>query len=220
TLNLEVTDVEAALRAVRNLATAANGIVFSSSSEYKGTVLVATITIQVPGEQFDPVMTSVRKIGQRVTSEVSSSQDVTEEYIDLSSQLKNLQAQEDQLRVLMGRAGTVDEVLRVQHELSDVQGHMEQIQGRLNYLSHRTEFSTITTNLAPPGGPAATDWQPLATATQSWQASLAVLARLTDALVGVLVFSWWMIVLLVLAVVLLRRRRRRPVRLPPAPPVA
>jgi hypothetical protein len=157
-----------------------------------------------------------------VVSETSTSQDVTEEYTDLSSQLKNLQVQEEQLRTLMDRATTVDETLTVQRELGQVRGEIEKTQGRMNYLSHRADLSSITVTLAPRALVATPEgWQPADTAERAWNASLTTLARLADVLITVVVFFWWLIPPVLLGAWLLRSRlRARRGPRPPAAPVS
>jgi hypothetical protein len=68
---------------------------------------------------------------------------VTEEYTDLSSQLRNLQATEQQLLKLMEKATKVDEILSVQKELSNTRGQIEQIKGRMQYLEKTSTTSLI-----------------------------------------------------------------------------
>ena len=208
-INLMVENVEESIAAVRSTATQAEGLVFSSNTQYEGEEIVATVTIQVPVEAFDDVMSRLRKLGTKVLSENTTSEDVTEEYTDLDSQLKNLQVQEEQLRVLMGRATNVDETLTVQRELGQVRGEIEKVQGRLNYLSRRTELSTITVTLAPSGlVPTPEGWQPASTAERAWNASLVTLTQLADLVIAVVVYSWWLIPFLLLGAWMLRGRLR------------
>ncbi|HMA35386.1 MAG TPA: DUF4349 domain-containing protein [Chloroflexia bacterium] len=212
TLNLVVTDVENSLATIRGIAAQANGLVFSSNTEYQGDDMVATVTIEVPVDSFDGVMTQLRKQGVKVLTETSTSQDVSQEYTDLSAQLKNQQAQEAQLRLLMSRATTVGETLAVQQTLSQVQGQIEQDQGRLNYLSHKSDLSSITITLTPKliaASAPAPGWQPAETAARAWQASLTLLTQAGDVLITVLVFCWWLLPLLVVGWLLLRGRRRQ-----------
>ena len=67
-------------------------------------------------------------------SESTTGQDVTEQYTDLDSQLRNLEASEAQLLELMKQAGTVEEILKVQQELTNTRGQIEQIKGQMQYL--------------------------------------------------------------------------------------
>ena len=82
-----------------------------------------------------------------VESEVSTSQDVTDEYFDLQSRLKNQQATEEALIRLLDRAESVDHALAVQRELSAVQENVERLLGRIKLLEETSAYSLITVSL-------------------------------------------------------------------------
>ena len=75
--------------------------------------------------------------------------DVTEQYVDLQSQLTNLEATRARIQEFLEDAKSVDEALRVNQELANIEAQIEQIKGRMNYLTDRSAFSTITINLEP-----------------------------------------------------------------------
>jgi hypothetical protein len=79
-----------------------------------------------------------------------SGQDVTQEYVDLQSRLKNLNAQEEVLLDLMKQAKNVKDSVEVQRELSLVQGEIEIIKGRMNYLDNMVSYSTIDVSITEP----------------------------------------------------------------------
>jgi len=112
--------------------------------------LTGTITIRVPTSALDQALDDLRGLGT-VVSERSSSQDVTEEFVDLRSRLRNLRGEQNVLLALFDRANSIKDTLAVQRRLSDVQGQIEQVQGRLNFLEARTDFASITVNMAEPG---------------------------------------------------------------------
>jgi hypothetical protein len=72
---------------------------------------------------------------------------VTEEFVDLESNLRNLQAAEVRLVGLMERAQKVDEVIAVQRERTNVRSQIERIEGRRRLLECRSEFTTINLTL-------------------------------------------------------------------------
>ena len=82
-----------------------------------------------------------------VRSETTSGQDVTEEYVDLNSQLTNLEASETQLLALMDKAGSVEDILKVQEQLTTTTGQIEQIKGRMQYLQQSAALSMISASL-------------------------------------------------------------------------
>ncbi len=215
TLQLKVKDVAASLDQIRALAGAHDGIITQSDSHQEGDYTVATITLQVPSQEFDSVMTKVRAAGLKTIQENVSSSDVTEEYTDLQSQLRNLQATETRLLALQQKADKLEDILALDRELRQVQGDIERIQGRLNFLSKRSEMSTITVSLYPDALPVAptvqtaTGWNPVEIVQRAWFASLDLLAGVASAALTVAVFMWWAVPLLLLAAWLAIRPRRR-----------
>jgi predicted nucleic acid-binding Zn-ribbon protein len=85
-----------------------------------------------------------------VTSKSVSAQDVTEEYIDVSARLDNLERQEARLQEILNMTETVEDVLAVEKELERVRGEIESLTGRLNYLDDRIDFSTINIRVTEP----------------------------------------------------------------------
>ncbi|HEX5166534.1 MAG TPA: DUF4349 domain-containing protein [Thermomicrobiales bacterium] len=158
-VTLKVSDdgagVGSALESVRVLATAKGGYVFSSNSYVEQGRQFAQITIQVPVEQFDATMNDLRGAAfvEEVVREESSSQDVSEEFVDNESRLNALRETERRFLALLSEAKSVEDILRLEHELTDIRSQIETIQGRQNYLEQATSFSTITVALQPSGAP-------------------------------------------------------------------
>ncbi|HEX5837280.1 MAG TPA: DUF4349 domain-containing protein, partial [Anaerolineales bacterium] len=131
----------------------AGGYIVSSRvwyQDYYGNNLkYAAITIGVPVEEFEKVLSRLRGLAVRVVDEVASGEDVTEQYVDLQSQLQNLEATRARIQEFLKDAKTVDEALRINQELANIESQIEQIKGRMNYLNDRSAYSTITINLEP-----------------------------------------------------------------------
>jgi hypothetical protein len=114
----------------------------------------AEIELRVPAGRFGPVMSALARRLGTVDREEIQGRDVTAQFIDLAARERNLKAQERVLLRLMNRAATVTDTIRVQEQLSPVQGAIEQIEGQLRYLRNQAAFSTITVNLHEKGKPA------------------------------------------------------------------
>jgi len=117
----------------------------SNGTNYK----YATVTIGVPADQFESAMRRLRSLSIRVLDENASGQDVTDEYVDLQSQLGNLESTRDRIRSFLDNAQSVDESLRVNQELTNIEGQIEQVKGRMNYLANRSAYSTIAATFQP-----------------------------------------------------------------------
>jgi len=92
-------------------------------------------------------MRTLRGLAVDVTSKSSSSRDVTEEYVDLSAKLQNLEATEAQLLRIMEKAETVEDILNVQRELSKTRDEIERTKARMQYLERTSASSLITVRL-------------------------------------------------------------------------
>ncbi len=168
TLGLTVDDVVGAMREVEAAAQAAGGFVSNSTltvQELPKPVDApeddpppkrqsASMTVRVPSESFTSTMTALRGLASEITAETNSSQEVTEEYTDLNSRLRNLEAGEQRYLDLLGRASTIPDILTVQDRLSAVRLEIEQVQGRLQLLDDLTDLATITAQLDLPPLPA------------------------------------------------------------------
>ena len=143
-IGLTVDDVPNALDTIVALAQELGGWVVASdrSQKHRG-----SISVRVPAEKLDGATLSLRDMAVEVEFEVSSSKDVTDEYVDITARLKNFEATEQVLFKLMERAQKVEDALGVQRELTKVRGEIESLQGRIKLLEQTSAFSLINVDL-------------------------------------------------------------------------
>jgi hypothetical protein len=208
TVEMTVDDVPSAIQLVETAATAAGGFVSASnlsvdtaqSDDDEEVRQRGTITIRVPSESYVSVMSDIRALVDDPRDIKSLSEDaseVTEEYTDLQSRLRNLEATEQQYLVLLDRAASIDEILTVQDRLNGVRGEIEEVQGRIQLLDNLTALATITVQFSLPAvsaGPAepptGQSWAVTAF-ENSWNASKDVAEVLgVVAITGAFVAAW------------------------------
>ena len=143
-LEIEEGKFESTLFELTNLAEQNGGFVSNSqsSSDSEGNLTSGSITIRIPSNKYSSILNKVKEMG-KVKSTSGSGQDVTQEYTDLESRLRNYKAQEEVLLDLMKESKKVSDSLEVQRELSVVQEQIEIIKGRMQYLDDLVSFSTI-----------------------------------------------------------------------------
>lgn len=107
--------------------------------------------LRLPANNFNQILEDLSKkeYGQLISRNIST-QDVTEEYLDINIRLENLLAQENRYRQLLDRAVEVEEILEIEKELNRVRIEIERLQGRKNYLDNQIAYSTITVEFRQP----------------------------------------------------------------------
>jgi hypothetical protein len=209
-LGLRSEDVRRSAAQAQQLAAAAGGTVLSSQVYRSDDSVTADLVLSIPSEEFERVVDELRSLGEKVTTDSISGQDVTEEYVDLKSRERNLRATEESLLRLYDRAENVEEALSIQRELTTVRGEIELVQGRIKYLDQRSAYSQITLNIQPvtsPPPPRPT-WDPGDVVERAWDASLAVLQVMATAIISAVVFGWWLAPVLLGGFLWWRRRNR------------
>ena len=207
--DLEVRSVAEAFAAVQQIATAANGMVASSSFAGTANSQSAQLSLRVPGDRLDDVIARLRDVAVEVRSITTGSNDVTDEYTDVQATLINLRAVEAQYMTLLARASLISDVLLVQDRLNQVRLQIDRTEARRQSLASQVAMSTVNVTLRPVSG-LATSGSMLGQAQAAWRASLNTLSVVATAVVVTAVFFWWLIPLalvVVLALLVLRRRR-------------
>ena len=142
-ITLEVADIGKAMDEVAAIANDLGGYVVSSNRSGNEDNNSGRVSIRVPANRFNDAFAKLRTIAVKVPYESTNSQDVTEEYMDLKARLRNLEATEAQFLSLLEKAKTVEEILKVQKELSNVRSEIERTKGRIQYLERTTDMSLI-----------------------------------------------------------------------------
>ena len=137
-VRLMVKDTDVAIDRATQIIGDAGGYIVSSRvwyQDYYGNNLkYAAITIGIPVDEFEQALVRLRGLAVRVVDEIASGDDVTEQYVDLQSQLTNLEATRARIQDFLKDAKTIDEALRINQELANIEAQVEQIKGRMNYL--------------------------------------------------------------------------------------
>jgi hypothetical protein len=204
---------------VRALALDLDGYTVNLESWLLDDQLHARLTIRVPAGSFEEAMGKLRDLAVEVDRESSNSEDVTDQYIDLESRLRHLEAKEEQLLEFMAEAEDTEAVLAVYEHLSATQAEIEQVKGRMRYLDQLSAMATITVELYPEEAePQVVEegWKPGRTLRRAARALVSALEALGNAIIwfGIYVLPILVVVALpiVLLLWLLRRRKGRRAR--------
>ena len=143
-MDIVVEEIQDAIDDISRMADILGGWVVSTDRREKHS---GVISVRVLAANLDSAIEMLREMARDVESEVTTSQDVTDEYFDLQSRLKNQRATEGALIRLLDRAESVEHALAVQRELSAVQENVERLLGRIKLLEETSAYSLITVSL-------------------------------------------------------------------------
>ncbi len=159
-ISIETSDIGGTFEKVKNLAGKYGGYVAGSSRSTQGMQERAEIILRIPKDEFRSAIKEIESYG-KLLDERTSSEDITERYVDLKARLGNLQKQEKRLNEILSMAKNVEEILQVERELTRIRGEIESLQGQINYLERNVEMSSVVVNLIeppPPFTPPGVDW--------------------------------------------------------------
>jgi hypothetical protein len=215
-LHLVVKDTEAAAQRLQQLAASLGGFVSDLNAGRNEGVLHYQMTVRVPASQLDRAREEIRGIALRVEREQMSTEDVTDQYVDLSARMQSLQATETELRELLAesreKSRKVGEVMEIYRELTGVRTQIEQIQGQLNSLKDLVGLSTIQLTLEPDaaGKPiAAGGWRPNETVRNAFGVLVGFLQGLVDLVIFLVVVALPVVLVVLIPILLLRKAWKR-----------
>jgi len=152
-LQVSVADTVEAMRLTSNLAKQLGGYVVSTQrytdTTYNNVSYAHTyITIRVPSAKLEQAMEEVRQLSATgkdgILSESLSGQDVTSDFVDSNSRLRNLKAAEDQLVVLMENTDDLEATMSVFRELTEIRSQIEVLEGHIKYLQESSDLSSLS----------------------------------------------------------------------------
>jgi hypothetical protein len=219
-LGVVVPDTEVALDEVNELVTELGGYVVESNVRQYQQGLQASVMFRVPAESFDVALERIRELATEVRYEDVSGQDVTEDYVDLQSRLRYLEATEARLLEFLEEAEDTESALAVYEQLQGIQADIEHVKGRMQYLEQSAALATVHLEITPDelaqpievGG-----WHPEGTLRDALQSLVRVLQFLVDASIVILVLIVPVLAVIAVPIVVLffavraiaRRRRAR-----------
>lgn len=105
------------------------------------------LIIRVPHKSFDALVNSFSDGVGSVLSKNISSDDVTEEYTDISIKLANKKIYLEKYRDMLKRAATTKDMIEIQEKIRELEDEIDVAEGRLRFIDDRVNYSTLNLNL-------------------------------------------------------------------------
>lgn len=223
-MTLLVADTDRALDQATSVATDTGGYIVASKTWLQDGSKYAQMTMGVPVDQFEVAQRRLRGLAVQVLNDTASGQDVSDRFVDLQSRLNNQEATAARIRDFLKDAKTVEEALKVNAQLTDVENEIEQIKGRMQFLKDRSAFSTLVVTLnpqlptpTPTPTPTPAYWQPGKTVESAGNALGGLLQGLGDMLIwlGIVVLPFALPLVIIAAVIVYFNRRKKKAAIKP-----
>ncbi len=215
---LDVKNIESVSKKLADMVKESRGYFTASSmSTTDGTRKSGSFTIKVPAEALASFTDKICQLGE-VSSQSQAGQDVTEEFVDQSARLHNMEIEEKRYQEMYDRAKSVDDMLKVRKELGRVRGDIEALQGRLNYLKNNVAMATVELTLSEHSQSTPRSFWNLKGTVGDAFTALKFMAKFFVVLIiyAVIVFGPF-VILIVLLVKAFRKVKRAKVAAPPEP---
>ena len=149
TVTVEVPDVRMAVIALPQLVAAKGGAIFDSNVEVgQPETATATVTVKVRPQDLEDLIAGLGGLGELV-GRTQQTEDVTDQLADTESRISTAQASVDRVRALLAGATNLDDVVRIENELTIRETNLEQLLASQRNVTARVQLATLTVVLTP-----------------------------------------------------------------------
>lgn len=203
-IRMEVAVHDEAARTIRALVNRSGGFISDERSSGDNNFRETTLEIRIPNTEFDSLTDRIPRLGTRLAYKNITSQDVSEEFVDLQARIKSKKASEETYQNILRSSKKIEDVLNVQSHLREIREEIEAAEGRLRYLADQVSLSTVTVSFY--------ENQPIAAANEAGdgfgtRVKVALLRGWQGIQTGLVGLAYiWPFLLLVTGLIFLRKR--------------
>ena len=143
---LEVEDPVKTSDAIQEYALGKKGYLANANKNENQEIITIDLEIKIPVQEWVGFMSFLRSLG-KIKNETISTNEITKEYYDTASRLKNAENQLKQYSQLLTQAQKIEDILGIQREIDQVQERIEQFKGQLSLWDQQVALSTVIINI-------------------------------------------------------------------------
>lgn len=209
-LSLQVKDVSKTITNVLDTTKNLGGFLVNSSLTKPEGAASGNISIRVPKEKRSEALEEFKKLAVKVVSESVYGNDVTDEYVDLESQLEVLNKTKEKYNQILQNAQKVADIMSVQEQLTNIQNQIDNIKGQQKYYEQSAKLTKIaiylsTDELALPYAPT-NEWRPTVIFKNAVRSLVGVFRGFGSLIIWSVVFIP-IIIPILLAILYIRRKK-------------
>lgn len=108
----------------------------------------ASIVVRLPIEKREEFVKFLRTVGLKVVNERISSNDVTDEFVDIQKRIESLDKIKARYEEILSTTSNVDQILKIEQNIQNTQRQIDSLIGQLNYMNTTSRSTLITVNLS------------------------------------------------------------------------
>lgn len=146
-ISIEVKEIKAEKTKIDSLLKKYQAYFDKETTNRYGNSTVLTLNIRIPSQNFEKFILGIENGGNKITNKEISTEDVTEEYIDLETRLLNKRKFMIRYQELLKSAKNIKEMLEIQEKIRSLEEEIESATGRLKYISNQVSYSSLELRL-------------------------------------------------------------------------
>lgn len=145
TLLVQVEDLDAAVEEVDLVVADLDGLIYGERTDLRDGARTR-LTVKVPPTRFRQALDRLGTLGEVQTQTVSTD-DVTEQVVDLDSRIATAEASVDRLRSLLARAEVIRDITTIEAQLLQRETELETLRGQRRTIEAQVALATIDVTL-------------------------------------------------------------------------
>lgn len=233
-LSIVVDNPAEAMDTIGRMAERMGGYIVNSNtwktSNYKGVEIPeANVSVRVPANLLNQALDEIKALlnnkDQDLLSENVSGKDVTKEYTDLNSRLRNLEDAEAQLKLILDEAYKTEDVLNVFEQLTYYREQIEVTKGQIRYYEESAALSIINVRIQAHEAVnpiTVAGWKPSVTVSKALQSLVNAFQAIVDGAIwlvllvipvtALILLPFFLLFLLIRSLVRRRKRRKQEIK--------
>jgi hypothetical protein len=143
TLRFETDDLNESYQTIQKAILKHKGTLQNDASGKDYASAFRNLTIRIPNTNFIAFLDEISKGVNHFDKKEISSEDVTEQYIDLESRMNSKKTLEKRYLQLLQKANKVSEIIEIEAKLAEIREEIEAKEGQFRYLKNQISMSTV-----------------------------------------------------------------------------
>ena len=146
-ISVKTNDINASKKGINDLLKKLNAYFESEDLQNNDQSISYNLKIRMPAENFEKLISTLENGEDEIKSKSIQARDVTEEYVDIETRLKNKREYLKKYKELLFKASTIKDILAIEENVRTLHEEIESKEGRLKYLNDQISFSTLNLNI-------------------------------------------------------------------------